>query len=1183
MLEAFRNRAVRVSLLLMLLLGSAAVLLAQTPTAQITGRVTDATDAVIPGAEVSVRNTGTGTTRQTVANDTGNYTIPLLDPGSYEVTVTQDGFRPISQRGLTLNVGQAARIDFVMEVGAVTETIEITAAAPLVDSERSALGSVVENRSVVNLPLNGRETTTLALLVAGVVPGPNTGGTSGRNPAVLFINGGRGNTSDILADGISLTMPEFNPSLQVPLVPQVDVIQEFKVHTNSLAAEFGRSGGGILDFVYKSGTNQYHGTVFEFLRNSKLDANDFFGNAQGEKLGGFSRSQFGGTIGGPIIRDRLFFFGSYEGNRSATQGSSTLTVPTAAERIGDFSQTRRNSGGSCQAVNIYDPYTTTAAPGGGFVREQYANNMIPQSALDPVAARTVTYYPIANVAGNPCTGAQNFFSSGSSRGVTDQPAIRVDYNPGSNDRLFVRWDRRMSRGTGRDAYGTKGRTNNPKANAESFGESAAISYVRTLSPTWLGEFRTGLARNRSASAGTGAGENEAGDDFDMRSALGWTGAAGNFIDQLDAPLAFPRISPTGYSQLGTGQQAWNKGGGTSIQFAGTMTKISGAHTIKFGTDYRVLQHYGPNAFFASGAYDFTPAFTQGPNPTRAGTLVGNGLASLLSGLGTGRAQTNPRLLVSNHYLAMFIQDDWRVTPKLVLNLGVRYDREDGRSERHDRLSYFDFDSPSPLAAMVPSLPNLHGGLAFVGVDGNPHQQFDTDGNNFGPRAGLAYSIREDTVLRIGYGIMYDPFIGRAVSSGAGYLGFNTPTTWVSSLDGITPFRSFRDPFPGGLIPSPGSSLGLMTLVGEAIGSDGSAGRDGAFDRQNVVGYIQQWNVTIQKGLPGNMSLELGYTGNKGTKLADGGGFQLNQLTPAQMALGNQLLQSVPNPFFGVIQDGPLKEATTTVGQLLREYPQFTNVINYRPSAASSIYHAFQLQLSKRFSQDLQFVVAYTNGKAIDDSSNAVDFRGDLGGSGRHQNVYDRGADRSLSLNDVAQRLAINYVWELPFGRGKKFGAGWGRLTDALLGGWQLNGIVTFQSGQPLIIENSSNNAGAFSDNQRPNISGDPTLPSNRETDEKLARWFDTSVFSQPAAFTFGNAPRVLSTRSDGINETDMSLFKNFRMWEGVQLQFRAEFFNATNTPRWGLPNQSFGSGNFGRVTSTRGSARQTQFGLKILF
>ena len=532
----------------------------------------------------------------------------------------------------------------------------------------------------------------------------------------------------------------------------------------------------------------------------------------------------------------------------------------------------------------------------------------------------------------------------------------------------------------------------------------------------------------------------------------------------------------------------------------------------------------------------------------------------------------------------FAQDDIRVTKKLVLNLGLRWDVEDGRSERFNQLSYFDFTVPSPLAKLVPSLPNIRGGLKYVGVDGNPSRQFDTDKNNFGPRAGIVYSVNSNTVIRTGYGLLYEPFIGRSASSGFGYTGFGAITTWASSLDGITPYRTLSNPFPDGLTRPPGSSLGLLMQTGDALGSDGTNGRDGAFDRSSVVGYIQQWNVTIQRGLPAGMAIEVAYVGNKGTKLADGGGFQEDQLPPSAMALGNQLLQTVANPFFGIIRTGPLSAATTTYGQLLRPYPQYTNLLNFRPTAASSIYHAMQLQLNKRLSHGIQFLASYTAGKAIDDSSNAVDFRGDLGGSGRHQDYYNRKADRSVSLNDISYRLVLSYVVDLPLGRGRTFGAHLNRWLDGVIGGWQVNGITTFQSGRPLIIENASNNANAYSDLQRPNVSGDPYLTPDRATQDKLTKWFNTSVFSQPAPFTFGNAPRILpNVRSDGMHNSDLSLFKNFAVREEMRFQLRAEFFNAFNTPQFGIPGQLFGTSSFGVVTASANSPRNVQIGIKFLF
>ena len=431
--------------------------IAQAPTAQMTGRVTDPSGAIVVDAKIIAENTDTGAKREMGSNDLGNYTIPLLNPGNYQVTATKEGFRSITRSGITLNVDQVARLDFVMELGSVSEKIEISAEAPQVDSERSSLGSVVQNRQIINLPLNGRTTTGLAFLVAGVQPGQDTSGDNGRGAANIWINGSRGNSSDILADGISMTTPEFNPSLQVPLLPQVDVIQEFKVVTNSLAAEFGRTGGGIIDYVYKSGTNTFHGTGFLFARNSVLNANSFFNNRAGVGKTSTSQYNFGGTVGGPVLiphvlngRDKLFFFGSYEGFRQGTQSTASvtdLTFPTLAERTGDFSRTFRLSGGTCQPVKIFDPLSTTPAAGGGFTRTQFPNNIIPQSSLDPVALKIASYYPVPNAAGDACTGATNFISTGGISLSTERlPSARADFYPTSKDRLFVRLSARRNGG-----------------------------------------------------------------------------------------------------------------------------------------------------------------------------------------------------------------------------------------------------------------------------------------------------------------------------------------------------------------------------------------------------------------------------------------------------------------------------------------------------------------------------------------------------------------------------------------------------------------------------------------------------------------------------------------------------------------------------------------------------------------
>ena len=408
------------------------------------------------------------------------------------------------------------------------------------------------------------------------------------------------------------------------------------------------------------------------------------------------------------------------------------------------------------------------------------------------------------------------------------------------------------------------------------------------------------------------------------------------------------------------------------------------------------------------------------------------------------------------------------------------------------------------------------------------------------------------------------------------------TSWVSSLDGITPLNRFSNPFPTGLTPALGAAGGLLTGVGGALGA---TSRDGAFDRTARVGYVQQWNFTVQRTLPGNLVLQLSYIGNKGTDLTDGAGFENDQLPPADMTLGNALLQSVPNPFYGVIQNGALAAATTTRGQLLRPYPQYTRVWDFRPAAASSIYHGFSAQLEKRYARGIQFLIAYTNGKCIDDSSAETDDSG-LAAAGAHQNFYDRRGDRAVSLQDVAQRLVFSSVMELPFGRGRSIGSNWNHFTDAILGGWQLNGILTFQSGLPLQIINASDNSNAFGGGQRPNVSGDPNLPNDRSRQQKITAWFNTSVFSQPLPFTFGNGPRSLPTvRRDGAKNLDASLFKDVSVYkEGrAKLEFRAELFNCLNRTQFAAPGGSFGSSSFGVVSAQANTPRQIQLGLKILF
>ncbi|MBM3738136.1 MAG: TonB-dependent receptor [Acidobacteria bacterium] len=1134
---------------------AAGIASAQSFSSTLSGVISDQSGAMIAGAAVTATQVATNAASTATSDAEGRFVIPGLQPGPYRVSAEATGFKQFIRSGLRLEVDQRLRLDIQLELGAVSEKVEISADAARIEAETSSIGAIVDNRHVTNIPLNSRNAISLIAIIPGARPSRGFGNEF-NSTAAFVINGGRGNSSEVLTDGISSTASAANPINTVPVAPPVEAIQEFKVQTNSLAAEYGRTGGGVLNFIYKSGTNDLHFTLFEFLRNSALDANNFFNNQRGLPLSSFRRNQFGGVVGGPVYipkvingRNRLFFFFSYDALRESTQTAAAFTFPTAAERSGDFSRTFRTVGAACQPVNIFDPYTTRANPAGGFIRTQFPGNVIPPSRLDPAGLKSASFYPLPNGPGADCSGANNFAASGPSNYNLDQYDFKIDFNPTDKDRSFVRLSpARRIRETPAEQYNTIGSNNRFRRGRSYDGGSGALSYSRIISPALIADARIGYNRWHEGAPPS------AGDNFDPRAVLGFEG---RFQEQMLSPFSFPLMTVAGYGSLGRGDIPFTDAGSNTYQALGNVTWIRGAHTIKTGADYRVIQSSGPNPTNTSGNYTFGPNFTQGPNPTTAGPTSGNAIASLLSGMGTGNIGITPRVFTSNRYFATYIQDDYKVSRRLTLNLGLRWDVETGRRDRYNHLSWFNFDAPSPLASRF---PGLRGGLEFPGVNGSPRNQYDTDWNNFGPRFGFAYNLRPNTVVRGGYALYYEPFQGRAVSTGAQFTGFSTLTSWVSSLDGITPLNPFRNPFPDGLVLPPGSSQGLLTAVGEGLGA---TNRDGAIERFARVGYVSQWNYSIQQMLPGSLLLEVAYVGNKGTKLSDGNGWEINQLSPEALRLGNALLERVANPFVGAITSGTLSAATTTRGQLLRPYPHFTRLVNYRPSAASSIYHAFQLELNRRVTRGVQFLAAYTAGKLIDDSSSQTD----QFAPSNHQNSHDRRADRSLSVQDISQRLALSYVVDLPWG-------------------WQINGITTFQTGQTITVSNGSDNSQSFGLQQRPNVRDNPRLSSSRPTSEKLTRWFDTTMFSQPAPFTFGNAGRVLpNVRSDGTANFDISLFKNFALppeRKGI-LQFRAEFFNAFNTPEFGIPGAAFGTPNFGVVGMQVNPPRQIQFGLKLIY
>ncbi len=1146
-------------LLALLCLIVAATALGQT--ASVTGRVTDASGAVVPGVRIEARNDATGVASSTESNDSGYYNLPQLLPGTYTITAEKSGFTTLRQTGLTLAVNQVARVDLTLQVGSVSESVEVAAEAVLLESESSTLGQVVQGAQVSNLPLLGRNPYALAGLVPGVriSAGANDLPVDQISTASASINGARGNQNEYLLDGAPNTAPAQN---QPVVFANVDSVQEFKVETNAFSAEYGRAAGGVFNVVTKSGTNDLHFTLYEFLRNDKLNANDFFANRGGRSKAPFRFNQFGGTVGGPVVlpnlydgRNRTFFFASTELVRFVQGVTFTGTVPRPEELAGDFSNTRNANN---QLITIYDPLTTAPNPSGsGFIRQPFPGNRIPVDRMDPVARNIARYWPAPTSAGSGFTGVNNFSRTDSNRIEKNTWSARLDHSFNDNNRIFGRFSYDDSPWNRAPAYG-KEFIASPSAGPQVFTRyNTVIEDTHVFSPSTLGTFRASWARlaNRRRPFSDG---------FDITT-LGFPAA---LKQQIGDPAAFPAILVNGLSVTGSVPNVVVGGalGATDVisfgmdTFTGhaAITKMLTRHTLKAGFEARILRFNTRQTNDQAIQFSFGPNFTQGPNPAASSATAGYGLATFLLGIAGGSITPSPALALQNTYYALYLQDDWKVTPRLTLNLGLRWDVEPARTERFNQLTNFDFNARPPLQAEG---LNLRGALAFVGVNGVPRNQAQTDWNNFAPRIGFAYKVTPQTVVRGGAGLFYAATTGIGGAPNAyGISGFQAATTLVTSLDGVTPLNYLRNPYPDGLNQPTGSSLGSATLLGQNISF---------LDRGVVVPYTIQWNLNVQRELPGSLLLDVGYAASRGLK------FQqdrlLNQLPDSALALGDELRRQVPNPFYGQIDIGPLSRPTVALAQLLRPFPHFDTVTSSAATWATSQYHSLQAKVEKRFSKGFTVLGSYTYSKLMDLATGQ--FSGEPLGGGAIQNWNNLAADWAVSSLDQTHRLVLNTVYELPFLRSGR------DLVSQIFGGWDLGVIASAFSGGPLGITAATNNTFSQGGGQRPDWNGKSPRLDNPTPD----KWFDTSVFTAAAPYRFGNAPRTFGgSRADGTAQIDLSLMKNASITEKMRLQFRAEFFNLTNTPRFGPPNISFGNPQFGVVSAQGNQPRIIQFALKIV-
>ncbi|MFN9459009.1 MAG: carboxypeptidase regulatory-like domain-containing protein [Acidobacteriota bacterium] len=1119
-----------------LLLALAAVLAAQVEQATVTGLVTDESGAAVPAARVAIVNTGTKVRAETTTNETGAYRLPYLPTGPYELTVERDGFDRARVPGIQLTVGLTATVNVTLKVGNLQQEVTVKAEAVQLEQESAALGNVVSVKQIVELPLLGRNPYNLLMLAPGVMPK----GGAGAGP---IINGGRSNTSEVLLDGAETRNSTTN---DIAYTPPLETVQEFKVFTNGFSAEYGRSGGGVLTVATRSGTNEWHGALYEFLRNDKLNANSWTSNRVGLPRNAFRRNEYGVALGGPVRlpglydgRNRTFFFVNWESIPQRSPDNILATVPTAAQRAGDFS---RSLTAANQLIQVFDPYTTVPDPArpGQFVRAQFPGNIVPASRIDPIARKTMELIPLPNRE----TLVQNYVLNNSRQNDTGRYFVRADHNLSERQRWFF-------------TFGSQSNTQfTPGVNVAFPGEGVngeqgriksepiygVLSNTVTFRPNIIGQFRLSTTRRVVQTEPRSAGY-----DFTQ------LGFPKSLLDRATIRI-FPRFEITDAMNLGPDRASFFTDAEENRDAQGQLTWLAGSHSLKTGGNFtfQTFNIFRPER--PSGFYQFSRAFTQGPNPATSSATAGSGIATFLMGLPTGgQFSEDPSVATSQKYYAWYLQDDWKVFRKLTLNLGFRWEYQTPWNDRFNQLGYFDPDFTDPLTKQK-------GLLRFTGRDGNPRYQTNPDRNNFQPRVGLAWSFLPKMVMRAGYGIFFFPGSG-GVGAGASDLG--------SGFLAQTPVF-LGPPVAAPNTPPPGASLGRSFEAGFFRAPfDGVGSSIGTAFREWVTPYNQQWNYSLQRAFGNGFLIETAYTGSRGQRI------WINRsrtaVSPEFLSLGAGLDALVPNPYFGIITSGALSTQQVRRSQILQPFNHYTGVSRFRDPVGDSVYHAFTLRLDRRFENGLSFQVAYTAGKQIDNVQER------FGGRSSFIDPNNLSLSRSIGEFDRPQYITINHIYELPVGPGNRF-AGRGPVAS-VVGRWQISGITTFGKGLPLVITGPNNT-------RLPGVSAaavrlrDPVLDASART---LDRYFDTSAFQPAPTYSMGNDSRTQPRlRGPGISTFDLSLSRSQIVRERVSIQFRAELYGAFNHPQFNEPVTSVTATNFGQITGAGGN-RQVQLGLRVSF
>lgn len=1144
----------------LLLLSSLSPLLPQETRSTILGRVSDQSGAVIAGASVTAANTATGVTANATTNATGDFLIPFLIPGPYTLTVEAAGFKTWVRTPIETRVNDRLTIDIALEVGQASESVHVTAETALLDTSTGSMGQVINSKMVLDLPLIAGNVTVMANLAPGVIFTPtfpkdvrpfDTGSGS-----AIGGDGTRVGNAQFMVDG---AMNNANSGFAYS--PPPGVVQEVKVQTASFDASTGFMTGVVVNMSLKSGTNRLHGQSYYFNQNPAVAANEFFRNRAGSPKLTYKAHRWGGNVSGPIElpklydgRNRTFFMYGYEGFWSFDPVSIGFeAVPSPAQRRGDFSQLLALG----SRYQIYNPFSIAPSGNGLFSRQPLPNNIIPSSQIDPLGAKVAQLYDLPNLAGN-ADGVNNYTNGRNSHDNYYNHIVKIDHNFSIKQRIWFRGnvtrnkriqDQRHSDTVGHLLY--------------RYNRGLAADHVYTLSPSTVINTRYSYTRYID-----GLDPDQVGADL---TGLGFSSSFVNQIKAVNPALVrFPQIAAAGYSTLSV--QSQNRNPVDTHDFGVNVTKIASSHTLRFGAGYRVYRRNSYDYGQSAGVLTFSTNWTRGPFDTSAASPIGQGMASLLYGLPTGgNFPINDSYAEQVKIFSSYFQDDWKITRKLTLSLGLRHELPSPMTERFNRsVKGFDFNAPSPIEAVVRAkyatnpIPQIsadqfkvRGGLTYPGVGGESVGLWQPNRKNFMPRIGFAYSITPSFILRGGFGIYFEP-IG-VPNQNVIQTGFSTTTQLVPTLDNGQHFiATLANPFPSGFQLPTGAANGLSQNLGQAISF---------FTRNLANPYSERWQLAVQRSLGTSSVLEVSYVGNRGVRLRlardlDAIPNQYLSTSPTRdQATINLLSAQVPNPFYPLLPGTNLSGTTVARSQLLLPYPQFTSVATEN-SQGYAWYHSLQSRFEKRFGTGFMTTVSHTWSKSME--ARTV------------RNPGDPLPERVISDQDRTHRIVVTTVYELPFGKGRRFAPKLPAFASTLISGWQASGIYQGQSGPPLGFGNAIFNG---------NLANIP-IPNGQRT---VDRWFNIDAgFERNSALQLSQNLQTLSTRfsgirGDGANNWDISLLKNTTLREGLQLQFRIDAINALNHTQFLPPNTTPSSSAFGQVTGTWASPRTVLFAVKLLF